>query len=336
VIRTTCTSAQKAEFEARATAYAKQMLRDRARYFKTHKSAKARTAFLKKQQAKLRALRAHAACDDSPPPPPPINLDPSPTANETFNFGPGMSAAAVGEIKGDIAFAAEDVQRLLGMSLDKVSVFASTDANWLAGQQCAFYADTGSSCQSITATFYTSGGSTAQGGLGAVFLYWAAPSWGYGAGPNQKIIAHELFHVLQYQTDHLFDAARTPRDQLRATGPVWLDEGVPEMTGYHVADDRKLVSYSGALSSQITVTRQIATPLSGLTRYSETNIPSVYSLFALAVDHLTKIAPDGLSSIAAYYRALGTGAPWPAAFQQAFGMSVEAYYTNFAEYRSRL
>jgi hypothetical protein len=40
--------------------------------------------------------------------------------------------------------------------------------------------------------------------------------------------------------------------------------------------------------------------------------------------------------LAAYYRALGAGASWPAAFQQAFGMSVEAYYANFAEYRSKL
>jgi hypothetical protein len=237
VIRTTCTSPEKARFEARAASYAKQMLRDRARYFKAHKSAKARAAFINKQKAKLRAFRAQPACDDTPPPPsppppppppPPIDLNPSPTANETFNFGPGMSAPAVEEIKGDIAFAAEDVQRLLGISTDKAVVFASTDANWLAGLQCGFYPDTGTGCQAQLAAFYTSGGSTAQGGPGGgVFIYWAAPSWGGGAGSNQKIIAHELFHALQYQTDHLIDAGRTPWDQVRATGPTWLDEGAP-------------------------------------------------------------------------------------------------------------
>jgi hypothetical protein len=331
----TCTSAEKAEFQAKADAYAKQMLKDRARYFKAHKSDKARAAFVKKQKANLRALRAKANCDDSPPSPPPINLNPAPTANETFNFGPGISAAAGEEIGGDIAFAAEDEQRLVGLSLGKVTVLASTDANWLAGQQCAFYGY-GGSCQSDIAAFYASGNSAAQGGPGAVFLYWAAPSWQYGAGPSQKIIAHELFHALQYQTDHLVNAGSTPQDQVRPTGPVWLDEGAPEMIAFRVADDRMLMSYTSALNGQIAATKQIGTPLSGLERLSQTNIPNVYSLFALSVDHLTKIAPGGLPALAAYYRALGAGASWPDAFQQAFGMSVAAYYANFADYRSKL
>jgi len=108
------------------------------------------------------------------------------------------------------------------------------------------------------------------------------------------------------------------------------------MIAYHVADDRRLMSYNGALANQVTVTKQLTVPLSGLTRLSDTNIPNVYSLFALSLDHLTKIAPGGLPALAAYYRALGAGATWPVAFQQAFGMSVESYYANFAEYRSRL
>jgi hypothetical protein len=36
------------------------------------------------------------------------------------------------------------------------------------------------------------------------------------------------------------------------------------------------------------------------------------------------------------YRALGTGAAWPDAFQQAFGMTVSAYYADFAVYRATL
>ena len=307
-IQATCTSAQKAALQAKADAYAKQIPKDRARYFKAHKSVKARAAFIKKQKTKLRTLRAKADCDDGPPPPPPINLNPTPTANETFNFGAGISATAGEEIKGDIAFAAEDEQRLVGLALDKVSASPSTDANWLAGKQCSFYGYTGS-CQSETAAFYASGNSAAQGGPGALFLYWAASSWRSGAGPNQKIIAHELFHVLQYQTDRLVNAGSTPQDQIRPTGPVWLDEGAPEMIGFHVADDRELMSYNGALTNQIAATRQIGTPLSGLTRLTETNISNVYSLFALSVDHLTKTATGGLPALAAYYGPSVPGRP---------------------------
>ncbi len=170
----TCTSAEKSQYQAAAVAYAKRMLKDRARYFKTHKSAKLRAAFVKKQKAKLKALRLKAACDDSTPPepaPPPIDLNPSPSASESFNFGPGMPPAATELIKGDIAFAAEDENRLVGLALKKVTVFASADANWLATQQCSFYGY-GGNCVSGTASFYSSGQSAAQGGPGAVFIYW--------------------------------------------------------------------------------------------------------------------------------------------------------------------
>jgi hypothetical protein len=53
----TCTGAEKSHYQAAAVAYAKRMLKDRARYFKTHKSVKLRAAFVKKQKAKLKALR---------------------------------------------------------------------------------------------------------------------------------------------------------------------------------------------------------------------------------------------------------------------------------------
>lgn len=246
-----------------------------------------------------------------------------------------MTQSAQDLIAGDVAFAAEDENRLVGIQLDKVTVFASTDAAWLAERQCGLYGF-GGSCVSDTAAFYASGNSAAQGGPGAVFLYWAASSWQFGNGASQKIIAHELFHVLQYQTDHLTNAGQTPFDQVRPTGPVWLDEGTPEMIGYHVMADRELANYASALAAQITATKQITAPLDQLERLSQTNIPNVYSLFALSVDHLVKTVPAGLSALATYYRALGSGAAWPQAFTQAFGMSVTEYYASFAAYRSTL
>jgi hypothetical protein len=330
----TCTGAEKLRYQSAAARYAKQLPKDRARYFKAHRSPKLRAAFVKKQRAKLKALRVRAACDDTPVPPP-IDRNPAPSPNESFTFGPGMSAASQELIKGDIAFAGEDEARLVGLSIGKVTIFASTDADWLAAQQCGFYGY-GGDCVSGTAAFYRSGNSAAQGGPGAVFLYWGASSWQAGAGDVQKIIAHELFHALQYQTDHLNNAGSTPLDQVRPTGPVWLDEGTPEMIAYRVADDRLLLSYQSVLNNQFAIAKRISAPLNQLERLSQTGIPNVYSLFALSVDHLGKTAPAGLAAFAVYYRALGAGAAWPDAFKQAFGMSVADYYANFAEFRSRL
>ena len=341
--RAACTSAEKSRYGAAATGYARRVVTVRARYFKAHKNAKLRAAFVTKQSARLKALRAKAGCavapaaPPAPPAPPSIDLNPAPAANETFTFGPGMTSAGEDEIRGDIAFAAEDERRLVGLSLEKVTVFASTDADWLAGQECGFFGY-GGSCVADLASRFASGSSAAQGGLGGVFLNWASSSWQNGVAPSQKIIAHELFHALQYQTHHLIHAGETPSDQIRATGPVWLDEGAAEMIGYRVTADRQLKqgSYASALSNQIGASKQVSTPLNQLERLSQTGIPNIYSLFALSIDHLVTVAPSGVPALASYYRALGAGAAWPDAFQQAFGMSVADYYANFADYRAKL
>ena len=70
---------------------------------------------------------------------------------------------------------------------------------------------------------WASGGTTAVGGTGAIFFDWANPNWRYGAGENQKILAHELFHVFQYQLDKLVNNGSTPASQVRPSSQGWLD-----------------------------------------------------------------------------------------------------------------
>jgi len=57
---------------------------------------------------------------------------------------------------------------------------------------------------------------------------------------------------------------------------------------------------------------------------------------SLAVDHLVSITPAGFPSLTTYLNMLGAGMAWQDAFRTAFGMSVEAYYANFASYRAGL
>lgn len=330
----TCTPAEQAQYQVSAVTYAKRIPRDRAHYFKAHKSSKLRAVFVSKQKAKLSALQAQAACQVVVPPPP-IDLNPAPAANENFAFGPGMSNGQ-SEIKGDIAFAAEDEKRLTGATLDKVTVFASTNPQWLAEQECQFAGHNDDGCLQSVRQRWESKSATAVGGTGMIAFDWSNVNWSYGAGQNQKILAHELFHVLQYQLDRLVNNGATPSNQVRASGPVWLDEGSAEMVGYHVAADRRLLSYQSALADQIDRAKQISTPLSSLQTYAEQNIPNVYSLFHIAADHLVTVAPGGIPALATYYAAIGNGVAWPDAFKQAFGMSVQEYYDNFAAYRAKL
>lgn len=340
----TCSAAQKAQRAHAAAVYAKQMAGKRAAYFKTHRNAAQRAAFVKGQRATLARLRRAAACVVPPPASTPATTTsttttttvPPVSTQERFVFGPEMPAAAQDEIRGDVQFAAQDEAALLGTEITTVGVFASRSPDWLAEQECQFNGHNDAGCLQSVSQRWANGGTTAVGGTGAMFLYWANPNWGFGAGENQKIIAHELFHVFQYQLDKLVHNGETPSNQVRASGPVWLDEGAPEMVGYHVSSDRGLTTYKTVLASQIARAKQISAPLNSLQTYDDQNIPGVYSLFHVAADHLISVAPGGLPALAGYYRAIGNGLAWPDAFTAAFGMSVDAYYANFAAYRASL
>jgi hypothetical protein len=323
------------------------MIAQRRAYFRTHASLKLRRAFVKKQRARLKALEAAAACTVSATPPPvdtgPVPAPP-PGPNEFFTFDSGITAADQDEIKGDVAYAVQDEAAFLGTPISAVTTFVSNDPSWLADQECRFLKlnNEDGNCVGRVRPRYAGGGS-GEGGPGGIFLNWAASSWRYGAAQNQKIIAHELFHVFQRQLDRVpvnsGDDSHVPPG-----GPVWLLEGSAEMVGYRVAVDRRLFpSYANVMTIQIGWTKGISTPLSSLEKYADVlaanglaAIPNVYSLYHLAVDHLVSITPAGLPALATYLNAIGGGMAWQDAFRAAFGMSVEAYYANFAAYRAGL
>ena len=104
--RAACTPAETKRRQAALAAYRKRMAKDRAAFFRSHKSAKQRKAFVKRQHAKLKTLqRAAAACRASPkppsappplppqpPPPPPPPPAPAPVLPATGSVVPGMAS----------------------------------------------------------------------------------------------------------------------------------------------------------------------------------------------------------------------------------------------------
>jgi hypothetical protein len=332
-----CSAAAKAQRTQVAAAFAGQMPAARAAYFKAHPRAADRKAFVKRQQAKLALLRGAAACVV----PPPSTTTAEPTAppvatQQTFVFDAGITAASQTEIRDDVDFALRDEARLLGAELTAVSVFTSNSPAWLADEECRFFGHDNDACRQSAGQRWASGGTTALGGTGGVFLYWAHPSWQAGPGETQKIIAHELFHVFERQLDKLGSQDEvTPSSQVRASGPVWLDEGAAEMIGYHVSSDRGLTSYPVVLAGQITRARQVGQPLGATQTYDQFTSPYAYSFGHVAADHLVGLAPGGVAALATYYNAVGSGVAWPAAFQTAFGIGVDAYDANFDAYLSK-
>jgi hypothetical protein len=346
----TCTASEKQRRLRALARFERTLAPARRAYFRAHRGAKERKAYVKRQQAKLRALRRAAACTvASPPPPPPPPPSPPPpppppepvpapppSPNEVFSFDSGISATDQAEIVGDVAYAVQDEAEILGVPIASVHTFASNSPDWLADQFCQFYGHDDDGCRRSKALGFAKG--TAEGGPGAIFLSWSSPGWRFGAAQNQKIIAHELFHTFQWQLDKLFDNnGSPPSNQVAPQGPVWLDEGAPEAVGYHVAADRRLFpSYESALADQVRSAKQIGTPLSSIQTRDEANIPNVYNLFHVAVAHLISITPAGLPALTTYLDALGEGKPWQDAFTSAFGMTVDVYYANFAAYRAGL
>lgn len=334
-----CSSAEKAQRAQAAAAFAARMPTARAAYFKRHKRAADRGRFVKAQQAKLTLLRGAAACVVPPPaattttpaPPPPV------ATQQTFTFDSGIPADAQAEIRADVDYAARDEARLLGVELTVVSVFVSTSPDWLADQECRFFGHDSDACRQSTRDRWASGGTTAVAGSGGMLLYWAHPSWQAGPGDTQKIIAHELFHVLQTQLDKLGPRDDvTPSSQVRASGPVWLTEGSAELVGYRVASDRGFTDYASVLANQVARARQVAQPPSAVETYDRFNaVPNPYSYGQAAADHLVGLAPGGLPALAAYYNALGAGTDWPTAFRNAFGIAVDAYDASFAAFLAK-
>jgi hypothetical protein len=347
-VTASCTSSQKRRRTRALAAYKRDMGVARRAYFRGHRNAKARKAFVKQQQATLKALQRAAACrvrstepPPSPPPPPPPPPPgpvpaPPPAPSEHFYFDGGITGADQDEIKGDVAYAVQDEAVLLGSPITSVSTFAATSPDWLADQECRFLKLGDDNCVQRVQQRYAGGASTGEAGPGGIFLYWPAPSWRYGPALNQKIIAHELFHVFQWQLDKVSvnsgDDSHVP-----PSGPVWLAEGSAEMVGYRVAVDRRLFpSYANELTGQIREAKTISTPLSSLEKRADVQIPNVYTVFHVAVDHLVSITPAGLPALTTYLDAIGAGMAWQDAFRAAFGMSVDAYYSNFAAYRAGL
>lgn len=328
-----CTATQKTQRTAAAAAFAKGMPATRKRYFDTHRSATARKRFVAQQKARLTTLRAAAACT-VPPATTTATATTTPQAPSlAFVFGSGLDAPTQDTVRSYFDRSTTDELALTGVAVSNAQVFVSTDAAWLAQQECDTLGYSNAGCYTSTTSRWTSGYSIAVGGPGFVSAYWAAPDFQHDPPWEiQKILAHELFHVMQAQLDHLNEST-TPPDVVRAAGPVWLIEGAAEYIGYRVTGDVGLQGYGTSLAQQKSCARQFSVPLDQLLTYAQ---PQSYCLFEVAVDHLVAEAPGGVHGLINYYTALGAGTAWPDAFKLAFGKSVEDYYADFAAYRTTL
>ena len=128
-----------------------------------------------------------------------------------------------------------------------------------------------------------------------------------------------------------------PFPRLESLGPYWV--WVAARSYMHRALLRSVESgiYPGFGSSKSLDASRTDHPLSSFEQWSAS-----YSIPDVALKALSFVAADWLAQRAGepaffeYYRLLGTSDSWQDAFEGAFGITIDDFYTEFAEYRAGL
>ena len=146
-----------------------------------------------------------------------------------------------------------------------------------------------------------------------------------------KATAHELFHQLQYQ----LAGGRL------AGSHYWLREGTADLVGALVAEKIGYQSIARWQADQLNVLRRTGKlaslqeiPAADLDRWTTLmeNDQHPYEMADLMVLRLAAGTDAGYRSFAEYFRLLGRGVANDAAFRQAFGLTVDEFYADFAGY----
>ncbi len=157
----------------------------------------------------------------------------------------------------------------------------------------------------------------------------ANPEWA-----RIKILAHEAFHVMQYEFAGVH-ALEAEADQVPAIGPQWLTEGSAEYVAHEAIAAAGLVQMAQVRNGWIARTKTLTTPL----RSRETSNGFFadnegYQISPLAIDFLRsgplRRPAHDLPRLDRPWRAVD------AAFAAAFGKSVDGFYAEFEAYRGTL
>lgn len=186
----------------------------------------------------------------------------------------------------------------------------------------------------LSAAGCSQGGSAAFTGAGSVTFCLANAGWQQpGPVAKRKIVVHELYHVLQFERRWLGNAA--------TAGPDWIIEGTAELVGYKGVDSKGWLSYTTAQGCQVKEVADfgLRNPpglpnLSAVESHQawQTTTGPLYALAMTGMDQL--IAAPGMGALTTYMDAIAGGATFQSAFQQAFGMSIAAFYDQFPAYRA--
>jgi RTX calcium-binding nonapeptide repeat (4 copies) len=275
-------------------------------------------------------VRGPAPDSPAPPPtpPPPPAPPPTPGAPAAYVFGPEVTSAGQSALRDALDVGTRFIRASMGRELPSFSVWGYTDLESLI----RVYAETAPTEQANARDIWTRG-------TVAVASYrkaWFGPAWFADSTSNRtKIAVHETFHILQIDQagDRTFNSGF---DDIPRAGPRWISEGSAELVGYLAIADARLTSMSTVRGDWVQRARSSPVTLQrlALLRGQFEAGPNAWGIMPLAVERL--VGEGGAAKVLTYFQAIGRGDPWEAAFAAAFGTSIEAFYADFATYRSGL
>lgn len=244
-----------------------------------------------------------------------------------FSSGPGVSAADRAFVETTVQQARRFFRAAYGPVLRgriHVSVHASLDDVVEAFARRLDLPEWVARLRWKTAAALTARGPRPQ----ATQVFFLLPRWGGGEPATPaKVVFHEWFHVLQYQVPppNLTDV--DPDEP-----PRWLFEGSAEWWGLQAATR---VGWHPSFEAVRVGQRGIASLTDGSLRslrytVEEAGAPG-YALSFMAVDLLAEWS--GRRSVTRFWRALPRASGVEEAFEDAFGITLPAFYERFASAR---
>jgi len=212
----------------------------------------------------------------------------------------------------------------------ETTIFASTDAVWLTTN----YLDANDLDPRYRSGKLKSFGAcnpAASFGWYSVFLCTDSEDWGRGPSPVQRIVGHELWHVIQ--ADLVGPKAKgccTNNDEMSVFGPEWLKEGSAQWFGLRTIAELGKINLEREVRSYL---RDVPADLVVFERNSRKGFRDnrrSLSVGILATHFL--VAQAGEYALPDFYRQLGRGSSWKVAFETAFGYSPEQFEVDFTRY----
>lgn len=203
-----------------------------------------------------------------------------------------------------------------GISSGRVNVFVSRNPDWLATN----YAERR---EYSVEGFDAARGAFAAGTSFAVGndVYLALEEGLIDSDELLRVIAHEVFHVVQYRTAGLDGT------------PTWIIEGFAEYVADAVRTQGEPALAATLGQERRRAARSVPTSLRDHVSQPEPHAgapAAAYSLGVLAVDHLSESVVDVLAMWALTNR----GLRWEDAFVAAYGMGLSDFYDSFEKVRA--